>query len=433
LLLPKARSDFVVEGEEGGSRRFIATFPVFTAAGFGFLSTLIDSRFRHVVRILPLRPDQLARALALGAGMPGLIIGALVSALVILLHIGFGLGGFDRALFDRLAPTVLACTLGSAMSVVMSSYLAATRRLPRTITLPTGVLIFQLSYLAWLRVATRLDPLAVESLLSVSIAVAAAGSCVLLSPRLHAAFGVLRSESPASRRDARVNRSGPAGRNASLIPLSFQESSFAFGSVFLLNLGFLTAIAARRSLDQFLSYPFRLRWMVLTTYAVAWFWFVWWRQGLRTLRCLPISGSKLILAPIGSCSMIYLAGSIAVVAALAFEPGQARVAFAELPFLVLLALGTSLCLAGLAIHVQRLTGLYLLGGLGFFLLPNAMFLPLALGDGVWLVGFTGRTWLWSYSPVAGILLITLGALAIARGILRSGSPYRPAPLVDRGL
>ena len=110
------------------ARLFIATIPVFMAASLGFLSTLINSRFRHaaVVRILPLRRDQLARALALGAGMPGLIIGALVCALVILLHIGLGLGGFDRTLFDRLAPTVLACTLGAAMSVVSSCYLAVT-------------------------------------------------------------------------------------------------------------------------------------------------------------------------------------------------------------------------------------------------------------------------------------------------------------------
>jgi hypothetical protein len=172
--------------------------------------------------------------------------------------------------------------------------------------------------------------------------------------------------------------------------------------------------------------------MVLTTYAVVWFWFASWRPGLRTLRCLPISGSKLILASIGSCSVIYLAGSVAVVAALVFEPGQARVAFAELPFIVLLALGTSLCLAGIAMHVRRPMGLHHLFGLGFVLLPNAMFLPIALGDGTWLAGFTWRTWLWSYSPVAAILLIALGALAIARGILRSGSPYRPA-LVDRGL
>jgi hypothetical protein len=420
-------------------RLFIATFPMFLAASLGYLSTLIDSRFRHarVVRILPLRRDQLSRALALGAGMPGLIIGALVSALVILLHIGLGLGGFDRTLFDRLAPTVLACTLGSAMSVVVSCYLAATRRLPETIRLLTGYLgylIFPLLwYFAWLWVATRLGPLAVESLLIVSTAVGAAGSCVLLSPRLHATFGLLRSASPASSRDVRVSLSRPSGRNASLIPLSFQGSTLAFGSAFLLNLGFLTAIAVRRPLDQFFSYPFRLRWMVLTTYAVVWFWFASWRPGLRTMRCLPISGRKLVLASIGSCSVIYLAGSIAVVAALAFEPGQVRVAFAELPFIVLLALGTSLCLAGIAIHVQRPAGLHQLFGLGFVLLPNAMFLPIALGDGTWLAGFTGRTWLWSYSPVAGILLIALGAVAIARGILRSGSPYRPAPLVDRGL
>ena len=368
--------------------------------------------------------------------MPGLIIGALVSALVILLHFGLGLGGFDRTLFDRLAPTVLACTLGSSMSVVASSYLAATRRLPETISRLIGCcgLIFhQLWYLAWLWVATRLGPLAVESLLVVSIAVGAAGSCVLLSTRLHATFGMLRPASPASSRDILVSLSRPAGRNAGLIPLSFQGSAFAFGSAFLLNLGFLTAIAVRRPLDQFFSYPFRLRWMVLATYAVVWFWFASWRPGLRTLRCLPISGSKLILASIGSCSVIYLAGSIAVVAALAFEPGQARVAFAELPFIVLLAFGTSLCLAGIAMHVQRPMGLHHLFGLGFVLLPNAMFLPIALGDGIWLAGFTARVWLWSYSPVAAILLIALGAVAIARGILLSGSPYRPAPLADRGL
>ena len=416
-------------------RLFIATFPVFLAASLGYVSTLIEPRFRHsrVVRILPLRRDQLARALALGAGMPGLIIGALVSALVMLLHLGLGPGGFDRTLFDRLAPTVLACTLGSAMSVVASSYLAATRRLPETISRLTCVLIFhQLWYLAWLWVATRLGPLAVESLLIVSTAVGAAGSCVLLSPRLHATFGMLRPASPASSRDILVSLSRPAGRNAGLIPLSFQGSAFAFGSAFLLNLGFLTAIAVRPPLDQFFSYPFRLRWMVLATYAVVWFWFASWRPGLRTLRCLPISGSKLILASIGSCSVIYLAGSIAVVAALAFEPGQARVAFAELPFIVLLAFGTSLCLAGIAMHVQRPMGLHHLFGLGFVLLPNAMFLPIALGDGIWLAGFTARAWLWSYSPVAAILLIALGAVAIARGILLSGSPYRPAPLADRG-
>ena len=76
------------------ARLFIATFPVFAAASFGLLSTLTNSRSRPaaVVRILPVRRHQLARALALGAGMPGLIIGALVSALVILLHIGLGLG-----------------------------------------------------------------------------------------------------------------------------------------------------------------------------------------------------------------------------------------------------------------------------------------------------------------------------------------------------
>ena len=78
-------------------------------------------------------------------------------------------------------------------------------------------------------------------------------------------------------------------------------------------------------------------------------------------------------------------------------------------------------------------GALFLGSLGFVLLPNAMFLPIALGDGTWLAGFTGRVWLWSYSSVAGILLTALGAVAIARGILLSGSPYRPAPLVDRGL
>jgi hypothetical protein len=421
------------------ARLFIATFPVFAAASFGLLSTLTNSRARPaaVVRILPVRRDQLARALALGAGMPGLIIGALVSALVMLLHIGLGLGGFDRTLFDRLAPTALACTLGSAMSVVWSCHLAATGGLTKTSRLLTGLLgylIFPLLwYFAWLWVATRLGPLAVESLLIVSTAVGAAGSCVLLSPRLHATFGLLRSASPASSRDVRVSLSRPAGRNASLIPLSFRRSTFAFGSVFLLNLGFLTAIAVRPPLDQFFSYPFRLRWMVLTTYAVVWVWFVSWRSGLRTLRCLPISGSKLVLASIGSCSLIYLAGSIAVVAALAFEPGQARVAFAELPFIVLLAFGTSLCLAGIGMHAQRHKGLLFLGSLGFVLLPNAMFLPIALGDGLWLAGFTARAWLWSYSPVAGILLIALGALAIARGILLSGSPYRPAPLVDRGL
>jgi hypothetical protein len=172
--------------------------------------------------------------------------------------------------------------------------------------------------------------------------------------------------------------------------------------------------------------------MVLTTYAVVWVWFVSWRSGLRTLRCLPISGGKLVLASIGSCSLIYLAGSIAVVAALAFEPGQARVAFAELPFIVLLAFGTSLCLVGIGMHVQRPKGLLFLGSLGFVSLPNAMFLPIALGDGTWLVGLTGGpTWLWSYSPVAAISLLALGAVAIARGILLSGSPYRPVTLVDR--
>jgi hypothetical protein len=422
------------------ARLFIATFPVFAAASFGLLSTLTNSRYRPaaVVRILPVRRDQLARALALGAGMPGLIIGALVSALVILLHIGLGLGGFDRTLFERLAPTALACMLGSAMSVVWSCHLAATGGLTKTTRLLTGLLgylIFPLLwYFAWLRVATRLGPLAVESLLIVSTAVGAAGSCVLLSPRLHATFGLLRSAPPASSRDVRVSLSRPAGRNASLIPLSFRGSTFAFGSALLVNLGFLTAIAVRPPLDQFFSYPFRLRWMVLTTYAVVWFWFVSWRSGLRTLRCLPISGGKLVLASIGSCSLIYLAGSIAVVAALAFEPGQARVAFAELPFIVLLAFGTSLCLAGIGMHTQRPKGLLFLGSLGFVLLPNAMFLPIALGDGTWLVGFTtSRPWLWSYSPVAGILLIALGAVAIARGILHSGSPYRSAPVVDRGL
>jgi hypothetical protein len=84
-------------------------------------------------------------------------------------------------------------------------------------------------------------------------------------------------------------------------------------------------------------------------------------------------------------------------------------------------------------HVQRPMGLHFLFGLGFVLLPNAMFLPIALGDGLWLAGFTARAWLWSYAPVAGILLIALGAFAIARGILHSGSPYRSAPLVERGL
>jgi len=419
------------------ARLFIATFPVFMAASLGFLSTLINSRFRHaaVVCILPLRRDQLARALALGAGMPGLIIGALVCALLILLHIGLGLGGFDRTLFDRLAPTVLACTLGAAMSVVSSCYLAVTGEL-KTIRGFIGYLVYLivlvLCYFAWLWVATRLGPLAVESLLVVSTAVGAAGSCVRLSPRLHATLGLLRSASSASSRDARISLSRPAGRNASLIPLSFRESTFAFGSALLVNLGFLTAIAVRPPLDQFFSYPFRLRWMVLTTYAVVWVWFVSWRSGLRTLRCLPISGGKLVLASIGSCSLIYLAGSIAVVAALAFEPGQARVAFAELPFIVLLAFGTSLCLVGIGMHVQRPKGLLFLGSLGFVSLPNAMFLPIALGDGTWLVGLTGGpTWLWSYSPVAAISLLALGAVAIARGILLSGSPYRPVTLVDR--
>ena len=327
------------------ARLFIATFPVFAAASFGLLSTLTNSRFRHagVVRILPLPRDQLARALALGAGMPGLIIGALVSALVILLHIGLGLGGFDRTLFDRLAPTAIACTLGSAMSVVWSCHLAATRRTDENQQAAHWLFwLSDLSSALVLCVAVGGDqtgPLAVESLLIVSTAVGAAGSCVLLSPKLHATFGLLRSAPPASSRDVRVSLSRPAGRNASLIPLSFRGSTFAFGSVFLLNLGFLTAIAVLPPLDQFFSYPFRLRWMVLTTYAVVWVWFVSWRSGLRTLRCLPISGGKLVLALIGSCSLTYLAGSIAVVAALAFEPGQARVAFAELPFIVLLAFG----------------------------------------------------------------------------------------------
>ena len=188
------------------ARLFIATFPVFAAASFGLLSTLTNSRFRPagVVRILPLPRDQLARALALGAGMPGLIIGALVSALVILLHIGLGLGGFDRTLFDRLAPTAIACTLGSAMSVGWSCHLAATGGLTKTSRLLTGYfgyLIFPLLwYFAWLWVATRLGPLAVESLLIVSTAVGAAGRaccCLPNSTRRSVCFG-RRRQPPAA-------------------------------------------------------------------------------------------------------------------------------------------------------------------------------------------------------------------------------------------
>jgi hypothetical protein len=200
----------------------------------------------------------------------------------------------------------------------------------------------------------------------------------------------------------------------------------------LVNAGFLMAILVQPRAERAFSLPFRLRWMVLVTYAVLWFWFWSWRQTLRTLRCLPISGTRLVVASLGGCVLIYLGGTLATLASLLLEPEHARRALGELPFIVLLALGSSLAVAGIALHAERPAATHQLFGIGFFVLPNAMFLPMALGDGIWLVGFTGRVWLWSYSAAAAILLIAVGALAISRGILHSAAPYRAALMFDRG-
>jgi hypothetical protein len=223
------------------------------------------------------------------------------------------------------------------------------------------------------------------------------------------------------------------GRSTSLFQLAFRASALAFGSALLLNLAFLMAIWLHRPLGPAFSLPFRLRWMVLVTYAVVWFWFTSWRASLRTLRCLPISGRKLIVVSIGCCSLIYLAGCLGVLASLALERGQARLALAELPFIALLTFATSLFLGGLSLHVRRPIGLHQLFGLGFLVLPNAMFLPIALGDGTWLAGFTSRTWLWSSAGPAALFLTTLGVVTIAHGLVVSGTPYRPTPLLDRGV
>lgn len=417
------------------TRLFITTFPAFLAASMGYVGTLADPRFGNAktIIILPLRHDELARALWLGTAMPGLILGVLVCVLVSLVHLAFGLGDTSRRIFDILVPTILSCSLGSAMSVVMWSYLAVTSQLPETVRRLPGVLLFHmLWYLVWLRTASRFGPLAAESLLIVSLAVSVAAACWLLSPRLWARWRTRRPPTTvATARHVSIAFPQWFGRKSSLFQLAFRVSALAFGFAFLVNVAFLMAIWVHRPLERAFSLPFRLRWMVLVTYAVVWFWFTSWRASLRTLRCLPVSGRKLVVASIGACSLMYLAGSAGILATLALEQGEAGSALRELPFLILLAFGTSLCLAGIALHVQRPNGLHQLFGFGFFVLPNAMFLPIALGDGTWLAGFTSRTWLWSYAGPAAILLTALGVVAIAHGLVLSGTPYRPMPLAER--
>jgi hypothetical protein len=418
------------------ARLFITTFATFVAASMGHFGTLADSRYgqARAARILPLGRPALARALWLGAALPGVIIASLVCVLVALAHIVLNRNASLGSLFDSLVPTILAGMLGSALSVIFWSYLSVTRRLPETIRQIVGVVLFhQLWYLVWLGLATQSGLLGVESMSIVLLAAVVAGSCVLLAPRLWG--DVTRRPRPSSRDGHRVGldlRQGD-GRESSLIGLAVRASAHAFGFAFLVNAGFLTAMLAHRPLERYFSLPFRLRWMVLVVYAVAWVWFSAWRPSLRTLRCLPVTGRNLVIATIGACSMIYLAGSAGILAALALEQGQAGLSLGELPFVVLLAFGSSLCLAGMALHVQRPNGLHQLFGFGFFVLPNAMFLPIALGDGIWLAGFTWRTWLWSYSGPAAVFLAVVGVVAISRGLTLSGAPYRPAPLVDRAL
>jgi hypothetical protein len=414
-------------------RLFITTFPTFFTASMGYISTLADPRYGHgrTVQILPLGRRELARALWLATALPGVIIGSLVCALVALAQITFDPGDSPRSLLDILVPTIAAATLGSAMSVVMWSYLSVTNHVPETARRIIGVVLFhQLWYLAWLGSATRFGLLAFEPMLIVLSAAAVAGSCVLLSPRLWMFPAPRPHSSSVGRPDVSLDRRKNESR---LIGLAVRASAHALGFAFLVNAGFLMAILAHRPLGRAFSLPFRLRWMVLVTYAVVWFWFSSWRAALRTLRCLPVSGTKLVIVSIGGCSLIYLAGTLAVLASLLFEPEQARRALGELPFIVLLALGSSLFLAGIALHVERPMVLHQLFGFGFLVLPNALFLPLIAGNGTWLVGFTWQTWLWSYAGRSAVLLTALGVAAMTHSLMVSAAPYRRLPATDRGV
>jgi hypothetical protein len=412
-------------------RLFITTFATFLTASMGYISSLGDRRYGHAktVRILPLARHVQARGLSLGAALPGVIIGSLVCALVAVTHFAFDSRDSARNLFGIVMPTIVAGTLGSAMSVVMWSYLAVTSRLPEITRRTIGLVLFhQLWYLAWLGAAAQRGVLAREPMLIVLFAAALAFSGVWLSPRLW-------TYSPSKAHTS--STSGPVSfgrRNrwkSHLLETAFRAAGHAFALALLVNAGFLMAILVHPRAQRAFSFPFRLRWMVLVTYGIVWFWFSSWRQTLRTLRCLPISGTKLVVASIGGCVLIYLAGALAILTWLFVEPEQARRALGELPFIVLLALGSSLCVAGIALNVGRPMAVHQLFGFGFLVLPNAMFLPMALGGGTWLVGFTSRVWLWSYSPPVAILLMAIGALAISRGILRSTTPYRGTLMLDR--
>jgi len=115
LLVPELGPLMARSGDDLGRlfvRLLFATLPAFLAASLGYTGMLADLQHGggRAIRILPVRRPEVARALWLGAAIPGLVIGALVIPLVTIVQLilRFAVGYAPAAGFSFLLPTTLA-------------------------------------------------------------------------------------------------------------------------------------------------------------------------------------------------------------------------------------------------------------------------------------------------------------------------------------
>ena len=403
----------------GGTRNtdfafFAIVLLAYNVASMGIWPGSIHGRgYVRVLRALPVKSAEAARALWFGVVTPGLVPGAFACVLA-----GLPLRGRGEV---RMASVLVGCRrwsgdccrcrrLGLGLAAVVYWLLLATNRLGRWAYL---VVIGSAGFLplAWASPPRGTGLVSVEQAALVCLGAVLAMTSFLLCPRL-LAVRHLTGTGTVSRRPARFaspERHDLAAWSPALehvvrvVVVAVAVAAVAIPTEWMFRLRFDRTIARFESGN------------ILILYAQCFLplaWLIWWRPAARALGSLPLSRRRLAALPLASATLSSLAGILVVVGVAVATKWLAGGSWLWLlPFCA----GMSSLIG--SVHVRWGGRPEIWVGLcgGFFL---SLF-PLS--------GWVGPSTVFWLGVVGGPTLAALGYLILRRGLVLTGTPYRPVP------